>query len=289
MRFPALPLLTMLGLFGGPSTVLAQSAGRFTGTGDMSTPRFGHSATLLPSGKVLMAGGESNSSGTTAATAELYDPAIGLFSATGSMIVARSGHSATLLPNGKVLIAGGRVIGSRILNSAELYDPVTGIFTATGDMTVPRAFQRAILLADGEVLMVGGDGAYGVTNIFGCNPSGPYPSYGLAFEIYDPQFGKFRPTGPFLGGEFALLGSATLLADGRILIAPYYFGPSALYDQLTSTCANTTSGVPDSWVRRRSCWQVETSFLQAAMTTRARLLRRNYSILLPEPSIPREA
>ncbi len=262
MRFPALPqlyltamaqsggpmnaslvfTLLMLGLTAGLSTVLAQSAGTFTATGDMSTPRFGHSATLLPNGNVLMAGGESNTG--TAATAELYDPASGVFSATGSMIVARSGHSATLVPNGKVLIAGGRVIGSRILNSAELYDPATGIFTAAGEMTVPRAFHRAILLADGEVLMVGGDGAYGITNIFGCNPSGPYPSHGLTFEIYDPQFGRFRPAGPFIGGEFGLLGSATLLADGRILIAPYYFGPPALYDQRTSTCANTNFGSP---------------------------------------------
>jgi hypothetical protein len=151
-----------------------------------------------------------------------------------------------LLPNGKVLIAGGAVIG-HAWNSAELYDPATGTFTASGEMTVPRARHRAMLLADGEVLMAGGDAAYGVTNIFGCNPSGPYPSYGLAFEIYDPQFGTFRPTGPFIGGEFGDLGSATLLADGRILIAPYYVGALALYDQRTSTCANTNFGIRRSF------------------------------------------
>jgi hypothetical protein len=67
----------------------------------MTTPRSEHTATLLPNGKVLIAGGSGNSS------AELYDPSTGIFAATGSMTAARIGHAATLLPDGRVLMAGG--------------------------------------------------------------------------------------------------------------------------------------------------------------------------------------
>ena len=74
-------------------------------TGPMSVGRFGHTATLLPNGKVLVAGGYI-------ASAELYDPASGTWTNTGSMSTARAGHTATLLPNGKVLVAGGVLGGS---------------------------------------------------------------------------------------------------------------------------------------------------------------------------------
>src|SRR5262245_3000427 len=82
------------------NVVLAQSTGTFTATGGMSIPRAGHTATLLNSGKVLIAGGGSKS-------AELYDPATGTFTPTGDMTWLQSGHTATLLPDGKVLIVGG--------------------------------------------------------------------------------------------------------------------------------------------------------------------------------------
>ena len=64
-----------------------------------------HTATLLPNGKVLVAGGYDSSG--TLASAELYDPASGTWTATGSLATARVCHTATLLPNGKVLVAGG--------------------------------------------------------------------------------------------------------------------------------------------------------------------------------------
>ena len=86
---------------------LAQN-GTFTATGDLTTQRMYHSATLLTNGKVLLAGGWATLSGHPVwASAELYDPSTGTFSAGGGMTTPRFDHTATLLPDGKVLIAGG--------------------------------------------------------------------------------------------------------------------------------------------------------------------------------------
>ena len=86
----------------------------------MAAARWEHTATLLATGTVLIAGGF------LLASAEVYDPATGTFHATGSMATGRgSGHTATLLPNGKVLIAGGgtdsTAMGGPRLATAELY------------------------------------------------------------------------------------------------------------------------------------------------------------------------
>ena len=77
----------------------------FTATSDMNEPRNGHTATLLPNGKVLLTGGWNQHGRTT--TAELYDPQMGTFEYTGSLMAPRQGLTATLLDNGQVLIAGG--------------------------------------------------------------------------------------------------------------------------------------------------------------------------------------
>ena len=81
------------------------ASGTWTATGSLATARYHHTATLLPNGKVLVAGGFDGSG--YLASAELYDPASGTWTATGSLATARDYHTATLLPNGKVLVAGG--------------------------------------------------------------------------------------------------------------------------------------------------------------------------------------
>ncbi len=99
---------------------IIRTSGSWSTTGSLNTARFDHTATLLPDGMVLVAGGHivtgySNS-------AELYDPAHGSWSATGSLNTARYQHTATLLSTGKVLVAGGN-FQSGYSGSAELYEP----------------------------------------------------------------------------------------------------------------------------------------------------------------------
>src|SRR5215469_17402316 len=100
----------------------------------MTAARFGATATLLNSGKVLIAGGVN--SGGVLNSAELYDPTADTFTATGNLNTARTGESATLLGTGKVLVAGGSSDGTAngALNSAEVFDPAgnagAGTFTS---------------------------------------------------------------------------------------------------------------------------------------------------------------
>jgi len=171
--------------------------GTFTTTGSMSVKRVFHTATLLTTGKVLVAGGHD-------ASAELYDPTSGTFAATAnSMSVGRSSHTATLLADGKVLIAGGQAV-SGALATAELYDPSTMTFTAiTGGMTTERTSHTATLLGNGKVLIAGG------TNLAGAVLA--------TAELYDPVAKSFTATTPGMVSP-RTLHTATLLSNGNVLL-----------------------------------------------------------------------
>jgi hypothetical protein len=209
------------------------TGGAWSSTGAMGTSRVVPSATLLPSGKVLVAGGQSGNN--AVASAELYDPGTGTWSPTGSMSVARSHPTATLLPSGKVLVAGGNNAGGT-LASAELYDPATGTWSATGSMGSPREGGTATLLPSGKVLMAGGE------NVL---PGCCYFAYGYASaELYDPASGTWSPTGSMATGR--TFQTATLLATGKVLVASgsTQSGPTRtaeLYNPATGTWSTTGS------------------------------------------------
>ncbi len=147
-RRGALPLL-----FLGAGLLLVQPCAAdsvFRATGSLATERIYHSATLLPNGKVLVAGGTDNNFHGLASS-ELYDPATETWAATGSLHSPAYVAAAALLPNGKVLetVYNGRGVPA----TAELYDPASGTWTLTGSLVTTRSFHTATLLPNGKVLV----------------------------------------------------------------------------------------------------------------------------------------
>jgi len=193
---------TLLATAGSASAVSQPfTVNGFCETGNLNVARRVGTATLLPNGKVLIAGGFVPGALATA-SAELFDPNTGLFTLTGSMNVAREFHTATLLPSGKVLIAGGDNSANPALSSAELYDPATGVFILTSSMNSAHDAHAATLLADGRVLITGGfDRISSAVN---------------AAEIYDSASGVFANTGNMVAARGQHV--ATLLTNGTVLL-----------------------------------------------------------------------
>jgi hypothetical protein len=223
-----------LGAVSGSTTLTA--AQLFVPTGSLNTARYYHSATLLNTGVVLVAGGIGPVPGGTGtlgelASAELYNPGTGTFTFTGNLNAARDAHSATLLNNGSVLIAGGSGVAGE-LASAEIYNPATAAFTLTGSLNTARYEHTATMLPTGEVLIAGGYGSAGVL------PSA---------ELYNPATGTFTPTtGSLNAARFD--ATATLLPNGMVLIAggadangPLSSGE--LYNLATGTFTLTTGSL----------------------------------------------
>jgi WD40 repeat protein len=223
----------------------AQRVGTVSSASSMLEPRSGHSATLLPDGKVLIAGGMRRNQDFYK-SAELYDPASGKFQLTDEMHERRVGHIAVLLRTGKVLIAGGWV-GYDGTDSAELYDPASAKFTTISKMTTRRGRPSATLLPDGDVLIVGGEVSDNV----------PVASA----EVFHVNTLSFQPTGSMHHTRVA--HTATLLNDGQVLIAGGYTGSvmasAELYDPksgrftetgslLTARCKHTAGLLPDGRV-----------------------------------------
>jgi hypothetical protein len=213
-------LLELWGLGFQAPTAFAQ----FTLTGPMSFARAGHSATQLPDGHVLIAGGfaDPNHPTNPLTSAELYDPATETFAPTGSSKWGGT-RTPTLLPDGRVLFTGEQRV--------EIYDPSTGTFGPGGAMTTSGC--AATLLNDGTVLVVGDQDKNA--------------------EIYDPATGLFAPTPPYASNPivdaYPLIWwdcpRAILLPDGIVLIA------SAVYAELYDPAAKTfslTGTLPKGWV-----------------------------------------
>ena len=213
-------------------------------TGDLNLRRFVHTATLLPNGKVLFAGGVTYKivgdriEGFATNTAELYDPATGQWSLTGNLSTARVYHAAALLQNGKVLVAGG----GRCLEgycqgytaSADVYDPDTDTWSSTGSLNTPRGSHTLTTLPNGNVVASGGEG-----NVF--------PFQLDSAEIYNPATERWSASGSL--NTARVHHTATLLSTGQVLVVGGHGRPAVskvsisaeLYDPATDTWSATAS------------------------------------------------
>jgi hypothetical protein len=207
------------------------STGTFSFTGSLNTGRYGHTATRLNNGKVLIAGGTNNS--TALSSAELYDPVTGTFTVTGSLPCA-CGSSPTLLANGMVLFSGG-FDGTNAVSSAELYDPNSGTFVPTGSLNVARAGPSSTLLGNGKVLIAGGVYYTGII------PYTAVAHYISSAELYNPATGTFTPTGSLHTARSGQ--TTTLLKNGGVLLAAGQNDNTQNYGYLSSAeLYNPTTG-----------------------------------------------
>src|SRR4051794_37531026 len=163
----------------------------------MSTPRAGHTATLLQNGQVLVAGGAGLSS------AELYDPSSNQWTATGALAQARAFATATELPDGNVLVAGGEGGARTALASVEVYDAGSGAWHAAAGMAGARENAAAALLDDGTVLVAGGEDSRLGTPL-------------ASTERYDPHGNAWTDGGAMAAARTE--ESLTALDDGRAIV-----------------------------------------------------------------------
>ena len=220
------------------------STGLWALTSSLNTGRSYHSITLLADGRVLVVGGDNQTTGYLN-SAEIYDPAAasstGTWATTGSLSTARDSHTATLLKDGRVLVVGGftrlpgQIVGS-VLASAELYDPVSGKWSSAGSLAKGRYTHTATLLNDGRVLVVGGVDSVGNDVV--------------TAEIYDPaNGGTWTSTLPVDVARYNHL--ATLMPNGQVLVmggsnaSTTFLSSAELYDPTTGTwsgAANLQTG-----------------------------------------------
>lgn len=252
------------------------TTGMWRDTGRLTTARTNATATLLPDGRVLVAGGVSSLPSNPSRSAEVYDPVTGAWTKAAAMSVARNGHTATLLPDGHVLVVGGGCCGQAAPASAELYDPISGAWTATGALAAARRGHMAVLLADGKVLVYGGDdgsdhpavttaelydpvtGVWVTTGSprrggFGAQGSGQVvrlpdgrvfaAAFGGVGELYDPASASWTRVGRLSGDEYTYVHTSTLLADGRVLVTTEQF-PAAGGGPIPAAALFDPSGKP---------------------------------------------
>lgn len=165
----------------------------------LRTARAAHTATTLPSGQVLMAGGMADAGGRIA-TVELFDPASNTVQELSPLAERRAGHTATALGDGRVLIAGG--YDGTYLASLEAWDPSARQFRPAGALREARSGHTATLLRDGRVLFVGG--------------VGPGWTFLRSAELYDPETGRSDLVDSMHVPRES--HTATLLADGGVVV-----------------------------------------------------------------------
>jgi hypothetical protein len=172
--------------------------------------RVGCSVTLLPDGKVLIAGGViPDGSRKLTDTVEIFDPETTEYTLIDSRLSVGLGvgldgsesyHQTVRLKNGKVLFIGAD-------GHTEVFDPNTKQFHRTGSLNLARSGYTTTLLKDGSVLITGGGNQVSLWGI-------PWINTDL-IELFNPKSERVKTIG-FLNKN-RMRHSSLLLRDGSVL------------------------------------------------------------------------
>ena len=185
-----------------------------------------HAAVTTADGTALVIGG-SRGTNVLSDAIDRFDPVTGGFTRIGTLRTGRGNHTATRLADGRILVLGGNVsvdIGA----VADVIDPRTGAVSGGGTLQLPRHRHATVALADGRALVVGGSNRNTV-------------------ELWDPATSSFRLVAARMS-HVREYPTATLLADGRVLIAGgYTVAPTyvfaEVFDPRTETFAPVAAAV----------------------------------------------
>lgn len=231
--------ILVAGGFGGPdmtgqssftqatAEIYDPASATWSAASDMAFYRYGHTATMLPNGKVLVAGGEGTAvvggCGPNClqklSSSELYDPVTNTWTTLPDMHAPRAWATATLLNNGLVLVAGGVSVYDPTAEnyvptaSADLFDPATNTWSSAASMAAARFEHVASLLPDGRLLVAGG---------FDPRVGGIQTA-----EIYDPATDSWSSAADMSTTRWN--HGAIALDDGSVLVVGGAGGPSFEY------------------------------------------------------------
>jgi hypothetical protein len=211
----------------------------------MSVARSSHTATLLPSGKVLVTGGY-NGGGYALSSAELYDPTNDQWSTLDAMSYGRYRHQAIVLNSDEILVVGGRqgnIDGGGAMtiwapvSTCEIYHVSTDTWSAAASMNEVRVECGLALLPDGRVLAAGGINDTLVISDWGQPAS-------QTCEIYDPVTDAWTTT-DWLQSARNFVRLVTL-DDNTVLSVGGEYDQFALYDSEIYDVYNATWSQTDS-------------------------------------------
>ena len=263
------------------SAVLLRADGD-SGTAAMNVARDAHTATLLETGDVLVTGGFSAEGTPPLASAEVFDSGGRSWSLTRPLSLGRGGHAAARLGDGRVVVSGGWTGPRQYTATSEIYDPATEAFDAGPRLPEPVDGLSAASLPDGSVLVTGGQVSPGhaTATAVVVSPDGTSTEVGpllqarfkhtsvtlpsgrvlviggtsndtdllATTELYDPRTRRFTAGPTMSAGRYKLTDSATVVPDGRVVVAGGGPGVEVIdVARGTSTAVAGSGSVPSSF------------------------------------------